>query len=145
MAANLEKFGDLVEDFAKDTKKENEGVWMTYKRFQYLVSRSHRDNVKFAKLMEEKMRPYQWAVDRGNLAAIKDVANDVMQEVYAEAILKAIRKIPVDGVAQPNLEYSTEDGVALFKKLPDLWDAVFKFSGADDNYSPDAIKADSGN
>lgn len=134
------KFGDLIEDFAKDAEKENNGVWMTFKRHQFLVARSHRDNVAFLKLMEVRMRPYQWALDRGNLAALKDVANDVMQGVYAETILKGIRKL--DGTV---LDYKPEDGVSLFKQLPDLWDAIFKFANSDENYSPDSIKADSGN
>jgi hypothetical protein len=138
--AEAGKFDDLIADFAKDSVKENTGVWMTYKRFQYLVARSHRDNVAFLKVMEERMRPYQWAIDRGNLAALKDVANDVMQGVYAETVLKGIRKI--DGTV---LDYQASDGVALFKQLPDLWDAVFKFANADENYSPDAVKVDSGN
>lgn len=138
--ADLSKFGDLIEDFAKDSKKENDGVWMTYKRFQYLVARSHRDNTSFSKLMEERMRPFQWAIDRNNMQALKGVAEDIVQGVYAETILKGIRKI--DGTV---LDYEPSVGVALFKQLPDLWDAVFKFSGSDDNYSPDMITADSKN
>src|ERR1035437_10798946 len=124
--AEAGKFDDLIADFAKDSVKENTGVRMTYKRFQYLVARSHRDNVAFLKVMEERRRPYQGAIDRGNLAALKDVANDVMQGVYAETVLKGIRK--VDGTV---LDYLPSDGVGLFKKLPDLWDAVFKFANAD--------------
>jgi hypothetical protein len=138
--ADLSKFGDLIEDFAKDSKKENDGVWMTYKRFQYLVARSHRDNTSFSKLMEERMRPFQWAIDRNNMQALKGVAEDIVQGVYAETILKGIRRI--DGTV---LAYEPSVGVALFKQLPDLWDAVFKFSGSDDNYSPDMITADSKN
>lgn len=134
------KFSDLIEDFAKDKAKENDGVWMTFKRHQFLIARSHRDNIAFVKLMEVRMRPYQWAIDRGNLAALKDVANDVMAEVYAETILKGIRKL--DGTP---LAYEPADGIALFKQLPDLWDAIFKFANADENYSPDAIKEDAKN
>lgn len=134
------KFDDLVEDFKKDSAKENNGVWMTFKRHQFLVARSHRDNKEFQKLMEERMRPYQFAIDRGNLSALKEVANEVLQAVYAETILKGIRKL--DGTV---LDYEPSDGVKLFADLPDLWDAVFAFAKADDNYSPDSIKADSKN
>lgn len=137
MAGN---FDDLIEDFKKDSNKENNGVWMTFKRHQFLVARSHRDNKEFQKLMEERMRPYQFAIDRGNLSALKEVANEVLQGVYAETILKGIRKL--DGTA---LDYEPADGVKLFDQLPDLWDAVFAFAKADDNYSPDAIKLDSKN
>lgn len=135
-----EQFKELIEDFAKDSTKENQGVWMTYKRHQYLIARAHRDNVAFSKLFEQKMRPYQWAIDRGNSAALREVAKDVLQEVYAETVLKGIRKN--DGTL---LDYQPSDGVTLFNKLPDLWDAIFKFANADENYSPDQIKADSGN
>src|ERR1035437_1928012 len=106
--AEAGKFDDLIADFAKDSVKENTGVWMTYKRFQYLVARSDRDNVAFLKVMEERMRPYQWEIDRANLAALQEVANDVMQGVYAETVLKGIRKI--DGTV---LDYQATDGVAL--------------------------------
>lgn len=135
------KFDEIVADFEKDAAKENSGVWMTYGRFQYQIARAHRDNTAFSKLMEVKMRPYQWAIDRGNMAALKDVAKDVMQEVYAETILKGIRRSATGEV----LEYTPADGVELFKKLPDLWDEVFKFSNVGENYTPDQIKEDSGN
>jgi hypothetical protein len=134
------KFDDLIEDFKKDSVKENAGVWMTFKRHQFLIARSHRDNKEFQKLMEERMRPYQFAIDRGNLSALKEVANEVLQGVYAETILKGIRKLDLTP-----LDYEPTDGVKLFAELPDLWDAVFSFAKADDNYSPDAIKADSKN
>jgi hypothetical protein len=137
MAGN---FDDLIEDFKKDSVKENEGVWMTFKRHQFLIARSHRDNKEFQKLMEERMRPYQFAIDRGNLSALKEVANEVLQGVYAETILKGIRKLD-----QTPLDYEPADGVKLFDQLPDLWDAVFAFAKTDDNYSPDAIKLDSKN
>lgn len=132
---------DVVEDFAKDSEKENKGVWMPFKRFEYLVARAHRNNTKFLKTMEEKMRPYQWALDRGNMNALRDVANDVMQEVYAETILLGIRRIDT----KEPLPYTVEDGVALFNRLPDLWDEIFKFATSTEPYSPAQIKDDSGN
>jgi hypothetical protein len=134
-------FADIAEDFAKDASKENDGVWMPYKRFEYRVARAHRDNTAFAKMMEERMRPYQWALNRGDMAALKDVANDVLQEVYAETVLKGIRRVGT----KEELAYSPKDGVALFTKLPDLWDNIFKFAQSDEPYSPDAVKDDSKN
>lgn len=141
MAADLSKFGDIVEDFKKDSKKENEGVWMPFKRFEYKIARAHRDNVAFAKLMEERMRPFQWAIDRGNMTALKEVANDVLQVVYAATVLKGIRRV---GTTE-SLAASEDDYIALFKQLPDLWDAVFKFAQGEENYSPDTVEQDSGN
>lgn len=151
MAAIVKDFlKDVVEDFAKDSDKERSGVWMTYKRFQYLVARAHRNNTKFMKLMEERMRPYQWALDRGNFDALREVANEVLQGVYAETILLGIRRVPAkdaDGNALPEerLPYTPEDGVALFRALPDFWDETFKFAGASEIYAPSQVKADSGN
>src|SRR4051812_45588492 len=102
MADLNEAFADIAEDFAKDTAKENAGVWMPYKRFEYLVARAHRDNTAFQKLMEERMRPYQWHLNRGDMSALKDVANDVLQEVYSETVLKGIRRAApgTDGVKE---------------------------------------------
>jgi hypothetical protein len=119
---------------------------MPYKRFEYLVARAHRDNTAFAALMEERMRPYQWALNRGDMSALKDVANDVLQEVYSETVLKGIRRATpgADGVKEV-LAYTPAAGVGLFKKLPDLWDNVFKFAQSDEPYSPDAVKDDSKN
>lgn len=134
-------FADIAADFAKDAGKENDGAWMTYKRFEYLVARAHRDNIAFAKMLEERMRPYQWAINRGDMSALKDVANDVLQEVYSETVLKGIRR----AVTKEALPYTPADGVSLFKKLPDLWDNVFKFAQSDEPYSPDAVKDDSKN
>lgn len=131
----------VVEDFAKDSVKETKGVWMTYKRNEFLIARAHRNNKAFLALMEERMRPYQWAIDRGNFAALKEVAQDVMQAVYAETVLLGVR----NATSKEVLDYAPADGVELFQKLPDFWDEVFKFSGSDSPYSPDAIKDDSKN
>jgi hypothetical protein len=136
-----DKFAEIVADFAKDATKENGGVWMRYGRFEYLIARAHRDNTAFAKVMEEKMRPYQWAIDRGNVNAIKGVAQDMLKESYAETVLKGIRRADT----KEALDYAPEDGVKLFTMLPDLWDEVFKFAQSGENYSPDNVTADSGN
>jgi hypothetical protein len=140
MAAIREQFAGIVSDFKKDTTKENDGVWMNYGQHQFLVARSHRDNAKFFALMEQELRPYQWAIDRGQFAAIKVAADAVMQKVYAETILLGIRKL--DGTA---LDYTSDDGMVLFKELPDLWDEIFKFSNNGGNYAPDAVALDSKN
>lgn len=135
------RFGEIYADFEKDSNKESNGVWTTYNKHEYLIARSHRNNVKFAKMMEELMRPYQWALRRDDWDAIKEVANDLMQVVYANTILLGIRRL---GSAD-RLDYTPEDGVALFKALPDFWDHVYKFSNKDSVYSPDRVKDDSGN
>lgn len=134
------RFDDVVADFAKDPKKEVEGVWMTYGRHKFLIARAHRNNVGFLKLLERELRPYQWALDRGNLTAIKDAFADVLQVIYSKVILLGIAKL--DGTM---LDYAPADGLALFKRLPDFWDKVFAFSNSEANYSPDAIEADSKN
>lgn len=135
------RFQDIINEFAKDSEKENKGVWMTYKGHQYLIARAHRDNVGFARMMEQELRPYQAFIDRNNLAAIKDVASDVMQRVYAQTILLGIRKL----ADKTTLDYSPDDGVMLFKRLPDFWDEVFKFAGSTEPYAPDQIEDDSKN
>lgn len=140
MAADLSKFAGIIGDFKKDSAKETAGVWMTYKHFKYLVARAHRNNVEFLKTMETEMRPYQWAIDRNNFAAIKDAAETAIQAVYAKTVLLGISKL--DGTV---LDYTPDDGVALFAQLPDLWDEIFKFAGNEGNYAPDAIEADSKN
>src|SRR3974390_1791979 len=116
-----DKFAELIADFEKDSKKENDGTWMTYKHFQYLVARSHRNNVAFFKLMEKELRPYQWAIDRGNFAAIKEVANEAVQKVYAETILRGVRRVG----AVTEMPLTTDEKIDLFKRLPGLWDEIF--------------------
>lgn len=144
-----DKFADIVADFAKDSSKEVSGVWVPYKGAEYRIARAHRNNTAFSKLLEEKMRPYQWAIERNNLQSVKTAVDAVMRGVYAETVLKGIRTIckTVDGVEVPGkeLDYETSDGVALFNKLPDLWDFVFKQANAEESYAPDAVKDDSGN
>jgi hypothetical protein len=135
------RFSDIVSDFAKDNEKETKGVWMTFGRHEFRIARAHRNNTKFLKIMEQEMRPYQWAIDRGNFEAIRVQADEVMRTVYSKTILTGIRKLDT----KEELEYSPEDGVALFKQLPDLWDTIFKFSNQESNYTPDAVEADSKN
>lgn len=150
--ANKALFDAIASDFARDSDKETKGSWMIYGKRRYLIARAHRSNVAFQKRMEEEMRPYQWAIDRGNFDAIKDVSNAIMQKVYAETVLLAIESLPAKpGESGKSLDYTPEDGVSLFEQLPDFWDAVFKFSDAgrnytkDTSYSPTDVKADSGN
>lgn len=150
--ANQALLDAIASDFARDPEKESKGAWMTFGKRRYLVARAHRSNVAFAKRMEEEMRPYQWAIERGNFEAMKDVSLAIMQKVYAETVLLAIETLPTKA-GDPNVSmvYAPEDGVALFAALPDFWDAVYKFSEAGRNYAksstyaPDAVKADSGN
>lgn len=150
--ANKALLDAISSDFARDSVKEQKGAWMIYGKRRYLISRAHRNNVAFQKMMEEEMRPYQWALERGNADAIKEVAQSVLQKVYAKTILLAIESIPAKpGETGTSLEYTPEDGVMLFDALPDFWDAVFKFADTARNYNIDsgytieAIKADSGN
>lgn len=131
---------ELAKDFAADPKKETDGVWMTYKRHEYLITRAHRNNVAFFKTMEQEMRPFQWALERGNIDAIKDAAGEALQRIYARTILRGIRRL--DGTV---LDYKADDGVALFKQVPDLWDKVFEFAKGDSNYSPDQVDLDAKN
>jgi hypothetical protein len=132
---------EIGTDFAKDSSKENDGVWITLGRFEYRIARAHRNNKRFLKQFEEKMRPYQWALDRGNVAALREVANDVLHIVYAESILRGIRRTDT----KEELPYTPEDGAMLFKKLPDLWDEVFRTANNAEVYAPEQVKADSGN
>jgi hypothetical protein len=106
---------------------------MTYKRFQYLVARSHRDNAKFFALMEAEDAPYQWAIDRNNFAAIKDAADALMQVVYAED------RSAGDSQARRKRSSITRPRTAsrCSSELPDLWDEVFKFPNNGSNYAPD--------
>jgi len=140
MTTAMESMQGVVDDFEKDSSKENKGVQMTYRNHRYLVARAHRNNVGFLKLMETEMRPYQWAIDRGNFAAIKGVALEIMYGVYAKTILLGVEKL--DGT---KLAYTPEAGVELFKRLPDLWDAVQQFAQNEMNYSPEQVEADSKN
>ncbi len=133
-------FDELTQDFTRDAAKESGGTWMTYRRHKYLVARAHRNNKAFLREMEEGMRPFQWAIDRNDLGAMKNAATGVLQEVYAKSILKGIKKL--DGT---DLPYTAQDGMELFKKLPDLWDTIFKFSNSESNYTPDQVADDSKN
>lgn len=155
--ANKALLDAIASDFARDTSKEVKGAWMIYGKRRYLIARAHRNNVAFQKMMEVEMRPYQWAIERGNLDALKDVTNTVLQKVYASTILIAIENLPVpatkDSPALPatSLDYTPADGVMLFEALPDFWDSVFKFAESgrnyalDHGYNPDEVKDDSKN
>lgn len=150
--ANKALLEAISSDFARDTAKEIKGAWMPYGKRRYLIARAHRNNVAFQKMMEEEMRPYQWALERGNADSIKEVAQSILQKVYATTILLAIEEVS-SKKDEPNklMDYTPEDGVMLFEALPDFWDAVFRFAEAGRNYAREAgytaddIKADSGN
>lgn len=116
-------------DFAKDTAKENNGVWAPYKSREYRIARAHRNNVGFSKTVESQMRPYRRLIESGNQEAMKDKAAEVLQSIYASSVLLGIKD------AEGEIPYTAADGVELFKMAPDLWDFVFRFANAEDNYA----------
>lgn len=139
------KFSEIVKDFQKDAAKEQEGAWMRYRNFEYLIARAYRKNVEYKKLLEVEMRPFQWAIDRNDLSSIDDATQEALQRVYAKSILKSIRRAGSTIV----MDYTPDDGVELFKALPDFWDKTFAFAHKEQNYEPDyndkQIESDAGN
>ena len=90
--ANKALLDAIASDFARDSTKESDGVWMTYGKRRYKIARAHRSNIAFQKGMEEAMRPFQWALERGNHEALQGASQVILQKVYAETILKEIQE-----------------------------------------------------
>lgn len=135
---------DLVSaDFARDKAKENKGVWLPYGRLEYLIARGHRSNAKFSTDMEVTMRPYQWAIRRGEKAieSVASAINEALHDTYSRNVVFGVRRSDT----KEELPITPDEIKQLFKDLPDFWDWVYKEASNDLNYSSEQVAADSKN
>lgn len=76
---------NAYEMFQADKTKETSGIWLDFGSFRVKVARAGGSNVQFAKVVEEKTRPYRRAMEQGVMDA--KVGDRLLAEAFAECII----------------------------------------------------------
>lgn len=106
-----------------ETNKELEigkGVTLQYPGFSIVIHRAGGMNKKFARVLDEKMKPFRQRFDRGLLD--EETSQRILVETYAESVVIGWQKVTdKDGKL---MKFTVENVIKLFTDLPDLFDDV---------------------
>lgn len=78
----------LKKAFGTDKTKEMEGVKVTFGALTFYIARAGGANKEFAKVLEEKTRPYRRMIV--NEVMPDETAEQLLKETYAETIVKRL-------------------------------------------------------
>lgn len=138
--------------FKTDTSLEQSGIYLDYGTFRVKIARAGGANKRYAKLLETKTRPYRRAIETETLDNNRGQA--LLQEVFAEAVIlnwevkdeaKDTWKTGIEGPNGDILPYTTENVLAAFRLLPDLFLDIQSQASKVALFREDAQEAASGN
>lgn len=124
---------NLYKMFATDKDAEKDGVWMNLgpvsdepgsPDMKIKIARAGGGNVKFEKVRERVFKPYRHQID--NQVLNEEIAQRLLRELYADAVVLGWENI-TDPDGNP-LECTTANCIDLFAALPQLYEAVKKYS-----------------
>lgn len=114
---------NLYNTFETDKQLEKDGVVLEYgfnskkQPIQIRIARAGGSNTRFAKIIEQKLRPYKRAI--ANDTMDNKVAEKLLIEAYAEAVV--LEWSGVEDREGNALEFTKENVVKVFTDLPDLF------------------------
>ena len=122
----------MHEMFRTDTKSEREGIWLDFGSFKIRAARAGGSNKKFQKALEEKAREHRRAIDLQIMDS--DLSEDILREVYAEAVITDWKVKQEDGTFKKGIEgtdgktipFNRKNVLETFRVLPDLFSSVQK-------------------
>jgi hypothetical protein len=129
--------------FATDQTTEKSGIEIDYGEFWIKIARAGGANKKYNRVLESVSKPYRRAIANGSLPNEK--ANEILQEVYARSVVLGWGG---PGMVDPEgnpLECSVENCIALFKRLPDLFDDIKSQAESFINFKIDQAEQDAKN
>lgn len=122
----------MYSNFGTNEDLEKGGVELDYGTFRVRIARAGGANKKFAKAMELKSRPHRRALEAGTMN--EDVAMEILYEAYAETIIigwsvpskdkEDVWVSAIEGSDGENITFNSENLVATFKALPELFLAI---------------------
>lgn len=135
----------------RNDEKEIKGTWVGYRGgVELFMRRAGGLNASYGKVLRRKMEPHQRQLLNGDVKIPEDVANRVLAEAFAEAIVLDWRTKQDDGSYVPTVEFpegndlpfSQENVVKVFLALPDFFDRVRVDAGDRAQFIADAKEAD---
>jgi len=133
---------NIYEKFATDKKLEQSGIVLDYgDGLELRIARAGGSNVKFEKVVQQKMKKYDRLVKNDLLDPSQ--MREVMREVLAETVV-----LGWSGVTDREgkvIAFSKDACIQLFKDLPDLFDDVLDQSRKANLFKESVQEANAGN
>ena len=121
---------NLYKAYETDTTVETDGVIIDYgpnskgKPIQIRIARAGGANVRFAKILEHKTKPYKRAI--ANESLDEKIMNKIMVEAYADAVI--LDWTGVEDREGNAMSFSKENVIKLFTDLPELFRDIIEQS-----------------
>lgn len=137
----------LYNTFETDKSLERDGIVLDYgfnsknQPIQIRIARAGGANTKFAKVLEQKMKPYKRAI--ANDTMDNKVAEKLLIEAYADAVILGWEGVE-DREGSP-LEYNRDNVVKVLTDLPDLFIDIQQQSQKSALYRAELREAEQGN
>lgn len=135
------KFISAYDQFESDGGLEADGVWCPIGTMSFKLARAGGENEDFVKKASKRFKPFQAAIAAD--AMPKQLATDLVVEVFAETILKDWRDVYDRGGEL--LPYTKENAVRLLTELPNLFVALQQESQKVANFRKENLEASAGN
>lgn len=142
----------IYQTFSTDPKLETNGILVEYDDLRFLLARAGGSNAKFRKVFQAKAKPYRYKIENELLS--EDVANRMLAEAYAEAVILRADAKDEDGEWVQN-KLPTEDGsltdatpakiTELLIKLPLLFTDVQSMASNVSNFRREQEEEDAKN
>ena len=147
------KVMSLSSIYKTDNSKETQGVEFTYPPNDdgtiptFIVSRMAQSNPKYAKALEEAVRPYKHLQRTDQLKG--EVATKVVMQAFIKGCLQDWKNVKfadiVGGHNQENAPFNVENATQLFSRLPDLFADLQEQASQIANFREADIEADAKN
>lgn len=115
--------------FKVDVDLETKGVVLDYGTFRVIVARAGGNNKKYDKVLENRSRPYNRAIQTDTMDNTK--AEDILKQAYAECVILdwqvLVKKKWVSGIEDPTtgktVDFNTANVLSVLRDplLKDLW------------------------
>jgi hypothetical protein len=132
----------IYDAFETDPTTEVDGITYDMGNLgKFILARAGGANVKFAKAVERKTRPYRQQIERGTID--NELGNSLLIEAFAEGVLLGWKG--VKGKDGKDLKFSGPAAIKLLTDLPELFTELRDVASDMANYRAKQIEDDTGN
>lgn len=129
--------------YKTDTNREVDGInHQVNERISFRLARAGGSNMKYAKTLEAKSRPYRRQIQEDRFDA--EIANTMLIQTFAETVVLGWTGI-TDANTGKEVKFSVENCVALLTQLPDLFQELREVAGKSSMFRNNALEDDLGN
>ncbi len=138
-----------------DKEAEVKGIVLDFGDYRVRVARTGGANVRFLKLFEALTKPHRRAIETEALSEEKGA--EIAHEAFAKAIVlgwdtpvkqedgTVVYEPWLEGENGEKIEYSVENCISLFKRLPDFFTTIREEAGKVANFRRNKLAIEAGN